>query len=118
MSDLSLDPDTNDISVVQGRPVTISGRDAKAQRIRSRLMTVRGEWFLSTGFGLDYLGVIFVKATTPAVLAAHVKREILREADPGDLITQFDMQYDGLTRTMDVTAVLESPDGSTITVGV
>ena len=83
--DMKLDPLTNDIKITQGEVETVSGRDAKAQRVRSRLLLVLGEWFLDTTFGLDYLGVVFVKATTRAVLSAHVKREILRAADPGDL---------------------------------
>ena len=81
-------------------------------------MTVQGEWFLDTTFGLDYFGVIWVKATPSAVLAAHVKETILKSADPGDLITEFEMDYDGLTRNLTVTAVLTSSDGTTITVGV
>lgn len=116
MSDLKLDPNTNDIVMTQGRPETVTGRGAKAQRIRSRLMTVLGEWFLDTSFGLDYLNVVFAKATSRAVLAAHVKREILRSADPGDIITQFEMNYNGITRTLSTATVLESPDGTIITV--
>ena len=116
--DLKLDPLTNDIVMTQGRPEMVTDRDAKAQRIRTRLMTVRGEWFLDTNFGLDYLGVVFPKGVSRPVLAAHVKQEILRGADPGDLITKFDMVFGGLTRTLTVTAVLESPDGTTTTVGI
>ena len=116
MTDLRISPTTDDLVMTQGRPETVVGRDAKAQRIRSRLLTVRGEWFLDTTFGLDYLNVVFNKKTTRPVLAAHVKREILRGADPGDLITQFDMVFDSAARDLSVTATLKSPDGTTTTV--
>ena len=118
MSDLRLVSTTNDMVITQGRPEMVSGADEKAQRIRSRLLTVRGEWFLDTNFGLDYLGVVWVKKTTRAVLEAHIKREILLEADTDDTITQFVMLYDGSTRSLSVTALLQSPDGSTTTVEI
>ena len=117
MTDLRIDPTTEDIVMTRGRPEVITGKDAKAQRIRARLLTVRGEWFLDTTFGLDYLGVVFVKGISRAVLAAHIKTEILRGADAGDLITQFDMSFDSDTRALTVAATLESPDGTTTTVG-
>ena len=118
MSDLKIDPLTNDIVMEGGRPVVVSDSDAKAQRIRSRLLTVRGEWFLDTTFGLDYYGVVWVKKTPRPVLAAHIKREILRGADQGDRITSFEMDYVGATRTLSVAAQLEGLDGTTITVGI
>ena len=117
MTDLRIDPNTDDIVMTQGRPETVTDKEAKAQRIRSRLLTVRGEWFLDTTFGLDYLNVVYNKKVPRPVLAAHIKTEILRAADPGDLITQFSMDFDGVTRNLDVKATLKSPDGTTTIVG-
>ena len=118
MTDLKIDPLTNDISLAQGRVVTTEGDDAKGQRIRTRLLTVRGEWFLDTSFGVDYYGIVWVKDTPQAVLAAHIQDEILKEADEGDEITSFEMDYDGTTRTLSVQATLETSDGETINVTV
>ncbi len=112
MTDLKLDPLTDDITITQGEVETITGGEAKAQRIRSRLLTVRGEWFLDTTFGLDYHGVVWVKATPRDVLAAHVKREILRGADVGDKITEFEMEYNNTTRNLSVVAKLQNEDGT------
>lgn len=110
MTDFKINPTTDDFVITQGRPEMVADVDAKAQRIRSRLLTVRGEWFLDTTFGLDYYGVIWVKSTPRSVLAAHVKREILRGADRGDKITEFDMDYTGATRTLSVTTKLVSEE--------
>lgn len=118
MSDLKIDPATDDITITQGAPETVTGRDtvSKAQRIRARLLTVRGEWLTDVNFGLDYYGVIWVKGTSQAVLTAHVQREIMQEADPGDKITRFDLDYDGTTRTLSVEATLTAADGSETTI--
>ena len=117
--DLKIDPATNDISLTQGLVDTVTAANlSKAQRIRSRLMTIRGEWFLDTTFGLDYYGVVWVKGTPREVLAAHVKREILREADAGDKITSFEMDYVGSTRTLTVTAKLQNADGTSTSVSI
>ena len=119
MTDLKIDPQTNDISLTQGLVDSISSAsDEKAQRIRERLLTVRGEWFLDVTFGLDYYGVVWVKGTPPAVLIAHVQREILAEADQGDKFTKFELTYDSITRTLSIDAVLESLDGTTTTVSI
>ncbi len=118
MGDLKIDPLTNDIVMTQGVPETVSDSEAKAQRIRTRLLTVRGEWFLDTTFGLDYYGVVWVKSTPRAVLSAHIKREILKSADAGDRITEFSSSFDGTTRALSVTAKLVGADGTTTTVSI
>lgn len=118
MADLKIDPLTNDTALVKGLVETVTGRDEKAQRIRSRLLTVRGEWFLDITFGLDYFGVVWVKSTPPAVLAAHIQREILRGADTGDKITDYTQELNSATRKLTVTAKLVSPNGDTTTVSI
>jgi len=118
MTDLLIDPLTNDLSLDQGTAETVAAAQAKAQRIRSRLLTVRGEWFLDLTFGLDYYGVIWVKETSNAVIAAHIQREILRGADAGDQITAFTMARDSATRSLTVTAELTASDGTTINVSI
>lgn len=119
MTDMFLDPDTNDLSLAGGRPVTVATNgDLKAQRIRNRLMTVKGEWFMDTEYGLDYRGVIWVKAVPMAVKGAHIRNEILKAADVGDQITEFSMTLDNETRQLSVTATVASPTGTTTTVSI
>lgn len=118
MSDLKIDVITDDLTLDKGLVEVVTGSDEKAQRVRSRLLTVRGEWFLDITFGLDYFGVIWNKGTTPAVLAGHIQREILLGADVGDKIIDYTQEFDNLTRKLSVTAKLVSPDGTVTNVGI
>ncbi len=118
MTDMKIDPLTNDIETDKGLVDLVVDSDEKAQRIRSRLLTVRGEWFLDTTFGLDYFGVIWVKGTPPGILAGHIQREILRGADVGDKITEYTQNLDSATRKLSVTAKVVAPDGTTTEVSI
>lgn len=118
MTDFAISPITNDFQIPSNRFLTVTGNAAKAQRIRSRLYTVKGEWFLDTDFGLDYRGVVWNKLTPRSVLSAHVQREILKSADEGDRITEFTLDYVGTTRTLTITAQITSLDGTVTNVSV
>lgn len=116
--DLYIDPDTNDISLAGGRAVTVSANEEKVQRIRNRLMTVKGEWFTDLDYGLDYENVIWNKQASMGVKAAHIQATILAAADPGDKITAFDMQFDGVTRTLSVQATVQFGNGEQATITI
>ena len=110
--DLYLDPKTNDIVVTQGRFVVVDEVAAKkGQRIRNRIMTVRGSWFLDKTHGVDYHGIIWVKSTPMSVKVAHIKSEILKAADPGDSITRFEFNVDTKTRKLFISVDVAPSDG-------
>lgn len=101
--DLYVDPGTNDLVIAGGRPVMLTtAASLKAQRIRNRLLTVRGSWFDDINYGLDFHGVVWVKSTPRPVLYAHIQNEILKAADTGDRITKFEAEFDGITRKLSV----------------
>ena len=102
----------NDLSIVQGQAETVSGQNAKAQRINARLSTIKGERFDDIEFGLDYRNIVWNKSVSREVLAAHVQQEILKEADAGDEITFFEMLYNSTTRDMIITVTLTAQDGT------
>ena len=53
--DLLLDPVTHDALFVNGQcPVTTERVDVVAQRLKIRLLTFLGEWFLNTNYGVPY----------------------------------------------------------------
>lgn len=118
MTDMAVDPLTNDLQLAGGKPVVLTGAQLKGQRIRNRLLTVRGEWFLDKEYGLDYRGVVWVKSTPRSQLAAHVKGEITKASDPGDRITAFETTYDGVTRAFGIEATVQQQDGVTVSVSV
>lgn len=111
-------PGTHDLQHVGGKLRTESAFAAqKAQKIKARLLTVRGEWFLDTGFGLDYRGIVFVKSTPRPVLAAHIRRVMLRAAGEGSEITEFDMSFDSSSRRMTITASIRLSTGEVVQAG-
>lgn len=60
--DLLIDPTTGDLSFVNGAaPVTQLQADVVAQRLRIKLYTFYGEWFLNNTIGVPYLQQIFGK---------------------------------------------------------
>ena len=90
--DLKLDTATNDLALEKGDLLTVSGGDEYAQRIKDRLKTFVGEWFLNLSYGIDYRNRILVKNARVSVIAAHVRTAILKSA-PGK-ITAFSYELD------------------------
>lgn len=117
--DLTLDSETNDLVLTQGRLTTVTGGDLKGQKIRNRLLTAKGELPYDTDFGLDYFGIIWVKQMPEVVKIAHIKATILESADIGDRITAFEYSLDSQTRELTVSATVESvATGESISVSV
>jgi hypothetical protein len=75
--DLKLD-NTNDLSIVSGDIETITGINEDGQRIKDRLMTFTGEWFMDLSFGVDYIGKILIKNARQSVSSAHIRTAILK----------------------------------------
>lgn len=116
------DPDTDDLVVQNGAPVMVSEIDevaaSAAQRIRTRLQTGLGEWFLNTGYGLDMQGVIWPKQVSRQVKDAHIQRQILLAAGAGAEITDYESTFDGQTRELSVAAKVKLNTGETVQVEV
>lgn len=100
-----------DLVLQAGDLAVVEEPDASGQRIRDRLMTFRGEWFLDLGFGVPYYDNILVKAPRIEVVSAIIKAEILKSAT-GEF-SSFDANLDSRTRKMTVDATIKTPDGTT-----
>ena len=74
---------TNDLELENGDLLLVQDASATAQRIRHRLLTFRGEWFLDLLFGPDYLKDILIKNSRLNVVTAIIKSEILKSVDSG-----------------------------------
>lgn len=74
---------TNDLEFKNGQMVMISGAEETAQRIRHRLLTFRGEWFLDLSFGPTYRKDVLIKNPRLDVVTAVIKSEILKSVDDG-----------------------------------
>ncbi len=82
--DIKLDSSTNDLSIVTGDIETVSGTTEQTQRIRDRLLTFLGEYFLNLSYGVDYIGKILVKNPRTGIVSAHIRSEILKSV-PGKI---------------------------------
>lgn len=114
-----IDPDTDDLDYQNGSlQVLPVGSEERGQMIRERLLTVQGEWFLNTSFGINYSGLVWKKQAPPQVRDAHIQRQILLSAGAGSKIKDgsYEATLDGPTRTFTVTADVILASGETITV--
>jgi len=79
--DIKLD-DSGDISFTGGESsVTSIGAEDLAQRIRIRLNTFQGEWFMDNTLGVDWWNRVFGKNRSKAAVDALLQEQILKEPD-------------------------------------
>lgn len=79
--DIKLD-DSGDISFTSGESsVTSIGAEDLAQRIRIRLNTFQGEWFMDNTLGVDWWNRVFGKNRSKAAVDALLQEQILKEPD-------------------------------------
>lgn len=100
MADLKLDTQTGDLEISStGDLQIIAGIDAIRQHLSLRLQFFRGEWFLDTRLGIPYFEEVLRKAPD-LVVVQSLLRDAIRST-PGVLeITEFVLDYDGVTRTL------------------
>jgi hypothetical protein len=99
----------DDIVIEDGDLRSVDEPQATGQRIRDRLLTFRGEWFLDLLFGPDYRADVFLKNPNSGHVSAVLKEEILKSIDNGR-ITAFEVSL-GSDRTMHISCSVENADG-------
>jgi len=116
LTDLPLDPDTHDLLFTGGDLVMLDPGDALAQRIRIRLRSWKGEWYLDSTFGVDYRGKVLVKNADRAVVANQFRSIV--ESTPGVArIVTFETDYDATARKMTITrCAVEADSGALVEV--
>lgn len=78
--DILLDLDTHDLVFVNGAvAITPEQRDSVAQKLKIKLLTFLGEWFLNTDDGIPYRERIFGKVKSKALVDAIFQEKILEE---------------------------------------
>lgn len=107
--DLKLD---NDLVFDRGDLVTVDGADEVAQRIRHRLLTFRGEWFLDLSVGPDYRGQILLKAPLLDTVNAVLRQQILQVVE-GEF-TEFESTLDTVTRKLTIRYSLETTEAQIV----
>jgi hypothetical protein len=110
--DLKLDA-TGDLDLTDNEFSLVTGAEAVAQDVRSRLLFFLGEWFLDTRLGVDWFGTVLVKNPNwPAIHAMF--RKVIRETPGVREVTHLTFDFNAGTRTlvMDARGELEDDLGS------
>jgi hypothetical protein len=105
--DILLDTATWDLP---HRPTLGTGISAIMQRVAVRLRTFKGEWFVNTSAGLDYLGWTQQKPLRVQEVSAAVRAEV--ETTPGvDRTEEWTAIFDRDERKLTIAARVYTSDG-------
>ena len=90
----------------------IDGTDEIAQQINRTLTTRQGEWFLNTGFGLNW-DIVFDKPYREQKVKAEIQRAILA-VDGVEDIDRLVLSFNSLTRRLHVSFIAYTAGGNSI----
>jgi hypothetical protein len=108
----ALDLITHDINFPDGSIAIIFGIDAIVQAIKTRLLFFLGEWFLDTTVGVPWFDSVLKKGVNPKEIASLLKTEIL-QTDGVNSLLFFDIDFQALPRTLNVTFRVDTTEGTT-----
>lgn len=114
--------DTGDIDFSGGDFHTVTGAQEVVQRLRLALGVRQGEWALDLLFGVDWLGLVFVKNPQLSIIDAHLKSIIVGTEGVTRLLSYtsaitgrtLDVEFRALTDVDEVVggSLTADPDGS------
>ena len=116
--DIRLD-DNHDIAF-NGKDFKLTGTVAEslAQRLKIKLLTFYGEWFLDSTEGIDYYGSIYGKNRSKQAIDTLFMTKILEEDDVTS-IASFESEIDKVTREYNLSFnVLTTDTSETVPVGI
>lgn len=114
--DILLDETTHDAIFVNGAtPMTDGVSDALKQRLKMKLMTFKGEWFLNINYGTPYYQQIFGKGRSKSSIDI-IFRGLIEEDQDVSSIIRFNSTLSSSTRTYSLTFAVRSITGDTIEV--
>lgn len=86
--DLLIDQSTNDIVFINGGcPVTSSTSESIAQKLKIKLSTFLGEWFLDTTVGVPYFERILGRARSKDVVDLLIREQVESESMVEEVIS-------------------------------
>lgn len=118
MKDLML-IETNNNLKVQDRDLTFTDDTSKyvAQKLRIRLSFFLGEWYLNVLKGIPYYEEILIKNPNLNYIEDLLKSEIV-VLDEVEQLLNFNLVYEGTTRTLSVEFTAQLIDGSTVSINI
>ena len=108
MSDIFLDRQTHDIIVGDYDLPVVCGIDLIRQRLKQRLLTILGEWFLNTEIGLPWFQELSQKGIDDDRVTALIMR-VIAETEGVDEIVELDLNR--RDRRLQVDFRVTSPEG-------
>ena len=122
--DIKLNTDTGDVLLSTTNTITTpvfttTTSENLAQRLKIRLQTFKGEWFLDGTIGIDYFNQIAGKNRSKAAVDAIIQAEILKEQEVLQ-ITAYSSVVDKVTRKITIQFTVRTIDGfySTLTASI
>lgn len=111
--DILLDEDTHDAIFVNGStPITQDLLESLKQRLKIKLLTFKGEWFLDTNYGTPYFQQIFGKNRSKGSIDL-IFRELIQDDEDVVNITEFESEISS-DRTYTLTFSVKSRSGETL----
>ncbi len=122
--DIKLNSETGDVLLSTTNTITTpvfttTTSENLAQRLKIRLQTFKGEWFLDGTIGIDYFNQIAGKNRSKAAVDAIIQAEILKEQEVLQ-ITAYSSVVDKTTRKITIQFTVRTVDGfySTLTASI
>ena len=116
LSELALDSN-GDLDLEGGRLRVIHGSDALAQRIATRLRTIKGEWVFDRNIGTPWFqSILGGKARARLGLIQQVIRQRIEDTQGVDRISSLRVQFDPNTRGLTVTGSVIAEGGDVISI--
>ena len=100
---------SNDLVIANGDIRLVTGLPEDAQRIKDRLSTFIGEWFLDIQFGPDYRKDVLKKNPNIQLISALLRKEILKSV-PGASIIGFSSNLSS-TRVLSISYTVKTNNG-------
>lgn len=97
----------NDMSFGHGLSNFARDAEAVAQKVRSRLQLLRGEWMLDVDAGVPYLQEILVKPANTALAESLIKQTIIDTDGVAELRT-FSLDFNRDTRILSLAATVST----------
>jgi len=111
--DMLVDGDVNDVVFKNGQtPVTTDEKTKVAQRLKIKLQTFLGEYFLNTQAGVPYYQRVFGKVRNKSLVDTIFQRQILEDPDVLEILS-YSSTLDVADRFLEVTFIVRTSEGPT-----
>lgn len=109
--------ENHDMTFGQGLASLAYDQEAVAQRVRTRLYMLKGEWFLDTDAGVPYLQEITTRPMD-LFLTESTLRATIADTEGVSSIDAFSMSYNSTTRILSVETTVSTIYNSTANIKV